>query len=818
VVDGARFTVKGVTYGTFAANDQGFRYPEPEVVERDFAQMRKAGINTVRLYIEAPDYLFDLAQAHGLQVIAGIYWEGRECIFDDPAALAAAQQAVREMARRRHDHPALLMYCIGNEIPPSVVRWHGRQQVERFLRTLYEAIKAEDPEGLVTYANYPSTEYLDLSFLDVLCFNVYLLEREKYRAYLRRLQTLSGGKPLLLGEVGHDTQRDGEETQATLLRWMLSDALTLGLCGAVVFAWTDEWVVGDRAVEDWDFGLVDRERRPKLGLAAVREVSTAPLYEMLPADPKVSVVVCSYNAAGTLPECLDSLLDLTYPNWEIIVVNDGSKDQTREILERYPVRAIHVPNGGLGRARNLGAAAATGDIVAYTDADVRVDPEWLTYLVAKLSEPNCIAAGGPNLVPPEDGPIAQAVGAAVGGPNEVLLRDGEAEHVPGCNMAFWRHALNEIGGFDPQFTAAGDDVDVCWRLMELGYKIGFHPAAIVWHHRRASVKAYLKQQRGYGVAEAALERKFPEKFNLFGYIYWHGAIYGSTLKLPFLRPRIYGGEFGSALFQSIYNPGPSPLLFSPLMFEWYIIGLVLLLAGGVAWMTAAGGAAVLLVTGTLALTATAGLCGLTARAGIRAHSAQAHHRPRLRWVTVLNLLQPLVRGWGRLRRVRVLGEVAPEREMHFWTAPSARDSALRKTSALLQRAGCRIDPGDGWQRWDFCCRLGGWAQARVTTAEQYDGVLRWRWELGPTRRTRASLAGVLLIAGLGVLDGRVLALLLPLLASGIHAVREQVALSKVLPRCVAQAARSMGMVPMERSGRPRTERRAEAPHDRARVV
>src|SRR5262245_39140211 len=83
IVDGCRFTVKGVTYGTFAANRQGFRYPDPATVRRDFAQMRAAGINTVRLYIDAPDYLFNLANDFGLKVIAGIYWECRECIFDD---------------------------------------------------------------------------------------------------------------------------------------------------------------------------------------------------------------------------------------------------------------------------------------------------------------------------------------------------------------------------------------------------------------------------------------------------------------------------------------------------------------------------------------------------------------------------------------------------------------------------------------------------------------------------------------------------------------------------------------------------------------
>src|SRR5262249_43835252 len=119
-VEDRRFTVKGVTYGTFAANSQGDRYPDPATVARDFEQMRAAGINAVRLYIEAPEYVLDLAHAHGLKVIAGIYWEGRVCAFEDPEALEEARQRVRAAAHRLRDHPALLMYCIGNEIPPSV--------------------------------------------------------------------------------------------------------------------------------------------------------------------------------------------------------------------------------------------------------------------------------------------------------------------------------------------------------------------------------------------------------------------------------------------------------------------------------------------------------------------------------------------------------------------------------------------------------------------------------------------------------------------------------------------------------------------------
>src|SRR5207247_4692659 len=95
-------------------------------------------------------------------------------------------------------HPAVLMYCVGKEIPPYVVRWHGPKKVEAFLRDLHYVAKDEDPESLVTYTNFPTTEYLELPFVDVYTFNVYLHSRPDFCAYLSRLQHLAGELPLLL--------------------------------------------------------------------------------------------------------------------------------------------------------------------------------------------------------------------------------------------------------------------------------------------------------------------------------------------------------------------------------------------------------------------------------------------------------------------------------------------------------------------------------------------------------------------------------------------------------------------------------------------
>src|SRR5205823_7616269 len=111
-------------------------------------------------------------------------------------------------------HPALLCYALGNEIPSTMARWLGRRRIERYLKRLCHAVKEEDPDGLVTYVNYPTTEYLQLPFLDLVCFNVYLESQERFEAYLARLQNIAGDRPLIMSELGLDGLRNGEGVQA----------------------------------------------------------------------------------------------------------------------------------------------------------------------------------------------------------------------------------------------------------------------------------------------------------------------------------------------------------------------------------------------------------------------------------------------------------------------------------------------------------------------------------------------------------------------------------------------------------------------------
>jgi GT2 family glycosyltransferase len=646
-----KFWIKGVTYGTFRPDAEGIQFPRPEVVAADFATMATNGINTVRTYTAPPRWLLDIAQDKGLRVMAGLAWEQHLTFLDDNTLVADIEARIRDGVRACAGHPALLCYSIGNEIPASIVRWHGRRRIEKFLKRLYRISKTEDPDALVTYVNFPTTEYLQLPFLDLCCFNVYLETRERLEAYLARLQNQAGDRPLLMAEIGLDSRRNGEDTQAASLNWQVSTAFAAGCAGAFVFSWTDEWFRGGHDILDWDFGLTTRDRQTKPALAAVsRAFSEVPF----PADtnwPRVSVVVCSYNGARTIRDTLEGLLALDYPDYEVIVVNDGSKDQTPAIAGEYAVRLISTKNRGLSNARNTGWQEANGEIIAYIDDDAYPDPHWLQYLAHTFMTTDYMGVGGPNIAPPGDGPVADCVANAPGRPVQVLLSDREAEHIPGCNMAFRREALQAIGGFDPRYRAAGDDVDVCWRLQAHGWKIGFHAAAMDWHHCRNSVMTYWKQQQGYGKAEALLEEKWPDKYNTAGHFSWRGRLYGKgiTASLPAGRWRIYQGQWGSALFQSIYEPSAGMLTSLPLMPEWYFViglfGLIALL--GLAWSPLLWAIPLLLA----AIIAPVIQALLSARrADFPTTGWTAAQRFGLRGVTaLLHLAQPLARLIGRLR-------------------------------------------------------------------------------------------------------------------------------------------------------------------------
>jgi GT2 family glycosyltransferase len=445
----------------------------------------------------------------------------------------------------------------------------------------------------------------------------------------------------------------------------------------------------------------------------------------------VSLVVPNMNNGPALDVFFRTLeRNTTYRDVEVIVVDDGSTDRTPQITRKFPrLRYLrHELNQGLSVARNTGINAATGEVVAFTDSDCRADEDWLYYLVADLLNSEFAGIGGHNLLPPEDSWIAAAVMVSPGGPAHVMLTDRLAEHIPGCNMAFYKWALEEIGGFDPIFRKAGDDVDVCWRLQQLGYSLGFSSAGLVWHYRRATVRDYLKQQQGYGEAEALLVRRHPEYFNSFGGSQWQGRIYSpARVGVSMGRPIIYHGPFGTGFFQTLYSPPPSITLLLVNSLEYHVlVGLPLLILAIVFRP--------LLSTAICALLLPPLVCAVAAwQADIPRSRLRMWSRPL---VALLYFLQPIARGWARYRgSVRAPSSKMARRE-NLRTALHDSDNAdfslieywnteqLERTqflALLIQRLddqGWQNKVDTGWARYDVQIYGSAWSTVQVLTAAE----------------------------------------------------------------------------------------------------
>ncbi len=760
---GCKYFVKGVTYGPYKPRSpepdcpEGVFLPSREQAKEDLAQMQELGINTARVYHVPPCWFLDECDAAHIKVFITIPWEQHVAFLDSAKLRKSIRKWVAEAVTIRRNHPAVFGYAVGNEIPHGIVRWYGAYKVESFVESLVDIARAADPRSLYTYVNYPSTEYLLPGSVDFYCYNVYLHRQVDFQRYLARLQNLAGEKPLMLGEFGMDTLRHSEEEQAKLFRWHIQTVSRMGLAGTILFSWTDEWFTGGYLIEDWKFGLVDAQRRPKKAFFEVQRLFKDSHRLPLHRYPSVSVVVCSYNGARTLSACLTSLLQMDYPNYEVILVDDGSTDSTPQIAAEFPqVKNIRQENLGLSVARNVGLKAARGEVVAYTDSDCMADKDWLYYLVGTLEQGDYVAVGGPNISPPAQSWFQACVAASPGQPSHVLIGDSEAEHIPGCNMAFYKWVLEMVGGFDPEYRKAGDDVDVCWRLIEHGCRIGFSPAAVVWHHRRFNIRAYFKQQYGYGEAEALLRFKHFVYFGPTGFAKWHGQVYSSAhFSSIFRRPIVYHGVFGMGLFQCIYPKRTSDFVQLMSSLEWNALAMITLLfsiQAKATWYVP-----IVLLGCTLAVGISYGFC---TRVETPYHGIWSRVL-----VASLAILQPIVRGWARystwMKKKRTPRQVlGPTREgravkiawdrpalLSFWSEEGmGREQFLRNFEVRLNREGWKYSADTGWTNWDYQIYGNRWWQIRLLTLteEHGHGKRLTRVQLHPTLTMFSRLIGLVI--------------------------------------------------------------------------
>ncbi len=739
-----KFFLKGVTYGTFAPDSDGYYVGPPEKARIDLSLMREIGVNGVRVYHAPPKWFLDLCYEFGIRVMVTLWWGQNVDFLSSGRRRREIFAKVHSDVNSNAGHPGLLGYLVANEISSTMVRWYGVRRVTEFVENMINIGRDADDDVLFSYASYPPTEYLLPTNMDFYTFNVYLHRRSDFDRYLARLQNLAEDRPLIMGEFGMDTLRHSEKEQAEILAWHIESVVRGGLAGTFLYTWTDEWWCNGQDITDWAFGLTTRERLPKEALSRVKSLFAGPESVTrkisLPHYPKVSVIVCSYNGAKTLERCLESLRRIEYPDYEVILVDDGSKDDTEEIASRNRwITYLRQENSGLSMARNVGARAATGEVLAYTDSDCMADPQWLYFMVGTLLSGAYAGVGGPNVSPPAENWIQACVAAAPGGPNHVLLTDQIAEHIPGCNMAFYKWAFERVGGFDPEYRKAGDDVDFCWRLQQDGQIIGFSPSAIVWHYRRFTLAAFRKQQNGYGEAESLLRFKHLVFFGPTGTAKWKGQIYGAP-RFTWLinRPIIYHGIFGEGLFQSIYPTPQSDLAGYLSSIEWVVLTfLVFCLSIPLPFLRIVP---YLMFGGTF-------LVALSHM--IHAKLEPKHDTILARLlVAFLALTQPLVRGWSRyftwLKFKRTPPAVIASHEkdytpsrgsisnLNFWTENGqGREQLLPEIIEALETEGWNYSTDTGWKNWDIQVYGSFWWGIKLRSVTEYHG--------GPKCLTRIKL-------------------------------------------------------------------------------
>jgi GT2 family glycosyltransferase len=226
---------------------------------------------------------------------------------------------------------------------------------------------------------------------------------------------------------------------------------------------------------------------------------------------------------------LTALLDQSHPHdrYEVVVVDDASADATPAVLERWQeahpgrLRCLHQErNRGPAAARNRGVAKARGQLIAFTDDDCVVIPDWLKQIQRGLEEPGIVGVGGQVLPLGTDSTVEryQARHSAIARP---AMRQGEVTSIVTANAVFKRDVLLEVGGFPERLTfAGGEETELCGRIRESGHRLGFNPEAVVYHRYDASWRAFLRTFFRYGQGTAFHQMRHREPgFGLL--LRWH---------------------------------------------------------------------------------------------------------------------------------------------------------------------------------------------------------------------------------------------------------------------------------------------------------
>lgn len=262
---------------------------------------------------------------------------------------------------------------------------------------------------------------------------------------------------------------------------------------------------------------------------------------ILTSYPYVTIIIPVRNRPQEITECLQSLSRLDYPGdrMEVIVVDDASTDDTPHAISKFPVKLISLRERRQASfCRNLAAQRAKGEILAFLDSDCMVDPLWLRELVPAFSDPSLGAVGG----------LVDSYFCQKGLDRYEKVKSslntgfwpkssGDGDHffyVPSCNLLIKRSCFIKVGGFRADLHV-GEDVDLCWRVQDLGYQVEYRPVGKVYHRHRNRITDFCRRRFDYGSSEPLLQQLHAKRIKKLLFPPGHNFFWGLVLLTAILK-------------------------------------------------------------------------------------------------------------------------------------------------------------------------------------------------------------------------------------------------------------------------------------------
>jgi GT2 family glycosyltransferase len=231
---------------------------------------------------------------------------------------------------------------------------------------------------------------------------------------------------------------------------------------------------------------------------------------------RVSVLICTYNRPQLLAQCLDALLCRTLEKPKQIVIVNGGDERTDALVSSLhspvSISLITTQNKNLAASRNVGLPHCDGDIVAMTDDDAEVFPDWISEMKrAHTEHPEAGVIGG-AVIGADTSALVSRIADTVTFPRFETAR--VVRTVPGVNVSYKREVIEQVGLQD-ETLFRGEDVDYNWRAQKLGWQVWYDPRVRVLHHHRPTLRAFLNQHYMYGRAYYLVRKKHPDMYCVY---------------------------------------------------------------------------------------------------------------------------------------------------------------------------------------------------------------------------------------------------------------------------------------------------------------